>query len=81
MPAKPITADRKSKRLSLKEAVKEAHANTTIPTASYYALIKDSLRLKALIRGGVQDWDGYEDSFDDEYDTACIEELPAEMLD
>lgn len=52
-----------------------------VDESTYYSLLKDSITLKALRRGGVDNWEFFGDSLDDEFDAECIEKLPPSHLD
>ena len=54
---------------------------TEIPLEQYYLFLRNSFKLEALQRNGVEGWEGYAAAFDSIYDDACIEKLPAEFLD
>lgn len=54
---------------------------TEITLDQYHQLLRNTIRLDALERNGVEGWSGYDAAFDSIYDDACIEKLPVKFLD
>jgi hypothetical protein len=79
----PAHAHKNPSRKETAKAIADASRVKTIevPLDQYHHLLRKALRLDALERNGVEDWDGYNDAFDSTYDDVCIEKLPAEFLD
>ena len=68
---------------SIKVAIAEASnvKMTEITLDQYHQLLRNTIRLDALERNGVEGWGGYDAAFDSIYDDACIEKLPVKFLD
>lgn len=70
-----IASEQKKKTITLDEAV-------------YYAMLKDQIKLDAVMRciaenggEGVGTWSGTIDELDEKYNDRCIAELPERLLD